>query len=240
MLRILSIVSILLAGVTAVTVQAQNPPGYTVPSDATLLSLSVQAEVRRVPDVASISAGVVTEAADGNAAMRQNAERMTRVLAAIRKAGIAEADTRTSGVHLSPQYQYRDREAPRITGYQASNTVTVKLRDIGRIGELMDALAGEGANQIHGPNFEIDQPEPVRDEARRDALAQAQTRATVYAEALGLRVRRLVSIQEGGGGFQPMPRMAMALAADSMESTPIAPGENVVSVQLDVVFELGR
>lgn len=240
MLRPMLLVSTLIAGSATMIVQAQNLPGYTVPADATLLALSVQAEVSRVPDVASLDVGVVTEAPDGNAALRQNAERMSRVVAAVRKAGIAERDVRTSGVHLSPQYQYRDREAPRIIGYQASNTVTIKVREIARLGELMDALAGEGANQIHGPNFEIDQPEPVYDEARRAAVEKAQARARTYAAALGLNVRRLVSIAEGsGGGIRPMPMLAMA-KADHMESTPVAPGENTISVSLEVLFELGK
>lgn len=241
MLRLFLLVPVLIAGSTAMIVEAQNPPGYTVPADATLLALSVQAEISHVPDVASLSVGVVTEAADGNAALRQNAERMAKVVAAVRNAGIGERDIRTSGVHLSPQYQYRDREAPRIIGYQANNTVTIKAREIARLGELMDALAGQGANQIHGPNFEIDQPEPVYDDARRAAVAKAKARAQTYAEALGLTVRRLVSINEGGGdGIRPMPMMAMAKMADAMETTPIAPGENTVSVTLEVLFELGR
>ena len=219
---------------------APSSPSIAAPAEGTLLNISANAEATRVPDVATLSAGVVTQAADGNAAMRQNAEQMARVVAAIRKAGIAERDVQTSGINLNPQYRYAENEAPRITGYQASNTVNVKVRDIARLGQVLDALAAQGANQINGPSFQIDDPEPVQDEARVAALKKAQARAETYARSLGLRVRRIVSISEGGGGgFHPVPVMAMA-KADRLESTPVSPGETTLSVSLDVVFELGR
>jgi uncharacterized protein YggE len=230
----------LMAGSAAMTVSAQTPTVPAGPTDATYLSVSAQAESSRVPDVATLSVGVVTQAADGNAAMRQNATQMSKVVAGIKSAGIADRDVQTSAVNLSPQYRYAENEPPKITGYQASNTVSIKVRDIARLGEVLDALAAQGANQINGPSFEIDEPEPVYDEARLKALTKAQARAKTYADALNLRVRRIVSISEGGGnGFQPMPMKAMAMM-DRQESTPIAPGENSVSVNLDVVFELGR
>ncbi|MBB3277514.1 MULTISPECIES: SIMPL domain-containing protein [Pseudoxanthomonas] len=229
-------------GTVTMTAQAQTAPAYTVPADGTLLNVSAQAEASRVPDVATLSAGVVTQAADGNAAMRQNAEQMAKVVAAIKAAGIPEKDVQTSGISLNPQYRYAENEPPKITGYQASNTVSLKVRDIAKLGKVLDALAAVGANQINGPSFEIDQPEPVYDEARLAALKKAQARAETYAKALGLRVRRIVSISEGGGGFRPVPMMAMAMDAKAgrMESTPVSPGETTLSVNLDVVFELGR
>ncbi|MFB9068425.1 SIMPL domain-containing protein [Pseudofulvimonas gallinarii] len=226
-------------GGSIMSVHAQSPAPAAVSSDGTLLSVSARAEASRAPDVATLSIGVVTQAADSAAAMRQNAEQMNRVMAAIRSLRIADKDVQTSGVSLSPQYRYTQGEAPAITGYQASNTVSLKVRDLARLGEVMDGLAGQGANQIHGPGFQIDDPEPVYDEARVAAIAKAQARAETYAKALGMRVRRIVSISEGGGFIQPMPVMAMA-KMDMAETTPVAPGENTLSVELQVVFELGR
>ena len=228
----------LASGIT-MTAHAQNAP-TTVANDATLLNISAQAEARRVPDVATLSAGVVTQAADGNSAMRDNAAQMDKVMAAIKAAGIAERDIQTSGINLSPQYRYTENEAPKIVGYQASNTVSLKVRDITKLGRVLDSLAAQGANQINGPSFEIDQPEPVYDEARLAALKKAQARAETYAKALGLRVRRIVSISESnGGGFRPMPMMAMARGKAEMD-TAVAPGETTLSVSLDVVFEMGH
>ena len=227
-------------GATTMTTHAQTASGHVMSTDGTMLSVSAQAQASRVPDVATISTGVVTQAVDGNTAMRQNAEQMARVMAAIKAAGIAERDIQTSGINLSPQYRYVENEAPKITGFQASNTVNVKVRDIAKLGKVLDALAANGSNQINGPTFEIDQPEPVHDEARLAALAKAKARAETYAKALGLRVRRIASISEGGGGgFQPMPMMAMRAKSAEMD-TLVSPGETTLSVSLDVVFELGH
>ena len=235
----LALASLLLAG----TAFAQTAPvaAPMTPSDGTLLSISAQAEARRVPDVATLSAGVVTQAADANAAMRANATQMDKVMAAIKAAGIAERDIRTSGISLNPQYKYVENQSPTITGYQASNTVDLKGRDVARLGKVLDALVASGANQVNGPNFEIDQPEPVYDQARRDALQKAQARAEMYAKALGLKVRRIVSISEGGGYRPPMPMPMMAMARAKNESdTSVAPGETTLTANLDVVFELGH
>ena len=241
-LRPLLLAAALAFGVTTMAACAQdNTAGYTVPADSTLLSVSAQAEAKRVPDVATISAGVVTQAADANAAMRANAVQMDKVMAAIKAAGIAERDIQTSGINLNPQYKYVENQEPTITGYQANNTVNLKVRDIGKLGKVLDALVASGANQVNGPSFEIDQPEEAYDEARRGALEKAQARAAMYAKTLGLRVRRIVSISEGAG-FQPprpMPMMAMARGKAEMD-TAVSPGETTLSANLDVVFELGR
>ena len=241
-LRVLLLLSLLIAGAASAQTAAVLP--VTTPmtsSDGTLLAVSAHAEARRVPDVATVSAGVVTQAADANAAMCANAVQMDKVMAAIKDAGIAERDIRTSGINLNPQYKYVENQNPTITGYQASNTVDLKVRDVARLGKVLDALVASGANQVNGPSFEIDQPEPVYDEARRDALEKAQARAQMYAKALGLHVRRIVSISEGGGTRPPMPMPMMAMArAKATSDTEVAPGETTLSADLDVVFELGH
>ena len=238
----LLLASALAIGTVAMTnASAQSPsPPIAAPSDGTLLSVSASAEATRVPDVASLSTGVVTQAADANAALKANSAQMNKVVAAIRAAGIAERDIQTSGININPQYRYAENQPPTITGYQASNTVNIKVRDIAKLGEVLDALVASGANQVNGPSFEIDQPEAAYDEARQAALKKTQARAEMYAKSLGLRVRRIVSISEGGGFRPPMPMMkAMAMDARA-ESAPVAPGETTLSANLDVVFELGR
>ncbi|MEO5566594.1 MAG: SIMPL domain-containing protein, partial [Luteimonas sp.] len=147
-----------------------------------------------------------------------------------------------SGINLNPQYRYAENQPPTITGYQASNTVSLKVRDIGKLGKVLDALVASGANQVNGPSFEIDKPEAAYDEARRGALEKAQARAQMYATALGLRVRRIVSIDEGGGFQPPQPMPMMAMSARGKESfdTAVSPGESTLAANLSVVFELGR
>jgi uncharacterized protein len=238
-LRPLLLAAVLATGFsTTMTATAQNLPGY-VASSGTLLSVSAQAEARRVPDIAHLSTGVVTQAADANAAMRANAEQMSKVVAAIRQAGIAERDIQTGGVNLNPQYRYAENQPPTITGYQASNTVNLVVRDIARLGRILDALVEVGANQINGPSFDVEDKDSAYDEARRAAIDKAQQRASMYAKTLGMRVRRIVSISEGGSLGPPVPMMAMA-RMEKATDTPISPGENTLSANLDVVFELGE
>lgn len=224
------------------TAHAQQVPTAPIATDGTLLSVSAQAEARRTPDIANVSTGVVTRAPDANGALRANAEQMTKVVAAIKAAGIAERDIQTSGINLNPDYRYAENQPPVITGYQAMNNVNITVRDVSKLGRLLDALVATGANQINGPTFDVDDKDGAYDEARRNAIAKAQQRAEMYAKALGQRVRRIVSISEGGGYGppRPMPMMAMAKSEAFDASTPIAAGENVLSVNLDVVFELGR
>lgn len=216
----------------------------TASSGSTLVTVSAHADARQAPDVAMLSTGVVSLAPDANGAIRRNAEQMARVVASIRAAGIAAKDVQTSGVSLNPDYAYAANRPPRIKGYYASNTVNVTVRDIGRLGEILDALVATGANQINGPMFDIEDRDAVLDKAREKALAKARARADAYAKRLGLRVTRIVSIDETGGRGAPQPmhgRGAMVeQAAVANASAPIAPGENVLSVTLDVVYELEK
>ena len=222
--------------------QPQTSTGYAMPADGTLLSVSASADAKRVPDVATISTGVVTQAADANAAMRENANQMAKVMAAIKAAGVAERDIQTSGINLNPQYKYADNMPPTIVGYQASNTVNVKVRELGKLGKVLDTLVAQGANQINGPTFGIDKPDPAYTEARIAAVKKAQAQAQTYADTLGMRVLRIVSINEGGSSQpQPMPVMRMMAAPAPMEKdTSVAAGESSVSVSVEMVFELGR
>ena len=241
-LLLLAALSLSVPAMTAVAQNANNDADAAMVTsrDGTLLSVSAQAEAKRVPDVATVSAGVVTQSADANSAMRANAAEMDKVMAAIRAAGVAERDIQTSGVNLNPQYKYVENQNPTIIGYQASNNVNLKVRDIGKLGKVLDSLVASGANQINGPSFEIDQPEPVLDEARRTALEKGQARAQMYAKALGMRVRRIVSISEGSGFRPPGPVPMMAMRAKAESDTAISPGETTLSANLDLVFELGR
>jgi uncharacterized protein YggE len=210
---------------------AQSAPN--LPADATLLQVSAHGETSRAPDLAQVSAGVVTQNLDANAAMRANSQHMNAVIAALKQAGVAERDIQTSSINLEPQYKYVPNQRPTITGYQVSNTVNVRLRDLTKIGDVLDALVKQGANQINGPTFTLDKPDAAMDAARTDAIKHAQARADLYAAATGLKVRRIVSIS------RPM-LMRMATAAAPEESTPIASGESTIGVDLNVVYELGR
>jgi len=226
----------LAAAVPAVAAAQPAPPSPA----GTRLDIVAEGEVVGKPDIAEISAGVVSQATTASAAMSDNARRMTAVVAALRKAGVATNDIRTASVNLNPQYRYAENQPPQLVGYQASNQVTIRFRDIARAGGILDVLVGEGANQIDGPNFGLDKPEVAQDAARRDAIAKARARAELYAGAAGLRVKRILAISEGGGGYvrPPMPVMAMAMRDSKEASTPIEPGESRTTVTVNVSFEL--
>jgi uncharacterized protein YggE len=143
----------------------------------TRLDVSASGEVNRVPDLAIISAGVVTRATTARSALQQAATKMARVRAALTRAGVADRDIQTSNINLNPDYAYENNRPPRLTGYNASNQVTVKFRDIANAGEILDALVAEGANSINGPTLTIDKPQAALDEARTRAIAAGRARA---------------------------------------------------------------
>lgn len=226
---------------TAYPAVAQEAPRPVVLADGTLLDISVEGKTTRVPDVATIRAGVVTQSATAADALSQNAARINKVLAALKAAGVADRDVQTATISLSPQYRYGENVPPTITGYQAQNTVSVRFRDVANSGRILDALVREGANQIDGPSLSIDKPEAATDEARTDAIRIARQRAELYAKAAGLRVDRIVSISEGGGFGPPVPIMVQSArfaAAPAEADSKIAAGEQQVAVQVSVRFLL--
>ena len=209
----------------------------TTPISGTELDVSATGTSTRRPDIAIISAGVVTQASKAGDAMAANAKAMTATIAALKRAGVADRDIRTQSINLQPQYRYSDNQPPVLTGYQASNRVSVRLRDLKGAGGVIDALVGAGANQIDGPTLSVEHPEAALDEARAKALATARTRADLYAKTAGLTVRRIVRISESDGAppiVRPMAMMARAKA----DSTPVEAGEQELTVNLSVVFEL--
>lgn len=233
-------VAVALPGTAAIAQTAPTTVEPMVPAAGTVLDVTAEGRTTRVPDLATIRAGVVSQSPTAAAALTDNAQRMAKVLAALKRAGVAPRDIATSSVQLSPQYRYADNQPPVITGYQATNTVSIRFRDVAKSGAILDALVAEGANQIDGPNLSIDKPEAALDEARADAIAQAKRRADLYAKAAGLRVSRIVSIAESGQdtGGSPQPMMMMARGAMAKDSTQIAPGEKDVTVTVSVRFLL--
>lgn len=203
------------------------------------LTVTAEGHADRTPDVADIWSGVVTAAPTAAAALAANATRITAVIAAVRRAGIAERDIQTSGLSLQPQYRYGENQPPVLTGYQATNTVALRVRDLANTGKLVDALVAVGASQINGPNFRVDAADAALDGARTKAVAAARARADLYARASGLHVKRILSISESGGERpEPRPMMMTAARSKAADSTPVAAGEVSLVVNVTMVFEL--
>lgn len=217
-----------------------------IAATSTLLTITAEGKSTRTPDMAVFTAGVVSEGKTASEALAASAVAMNRVIATLKKAGIADKDIQTSQINLNPVYSQpvvgpngQVAQEPRIIGYQANNTVTIRSRDIKGFGKVLDALVASGSNQINGPAFQMSDPRSALDEARGDAMKQARARADLYAKAAGLRVVRIVSISEGGGYSSPQPVYAMAKMADA-SSSPIAAGEVEAQVSVTVQFELAQ
>jgi uncharacterized protein YggE len=229
-----------LASFAAAPVAAAQEPQVTVPAvQGTLLTVSAEGLSEGRPDMATINLGVTTEGQTAQAALQENARRMQALNQALRRAGIAERDIQTSNVSVYPQQQYREGQAPLITGYQANNTVTAKVRRIDNTGRVIDAAVSAGGNTVNGVYFSYQDPDAQLDAARRDAIAEARRRADLYANALGMRVHRSVAVPEGGGYAPPMPvPMAARMEAAQDASTPVSPGQIETRVSVGVTFEL--
>ncbi|MBA4762545.1 SIMPL domain-containing protein [Sphingomonas sp.] len=235
MIRLLSAAA--LAATVPLAAAAQTAP-TAIASEGTLLDVVAEGRVNRVPDIAVIRAGVVSQGATAAEALSANARQMASVLTALKAAGIADRDIQTATISLSPQYRYAENQPPVITGYQASNSVSVKFRDIARSGTILDTLVKQGANQIDGPSLTIDAIDTAMDEARVDAVKRARTRAALYASALGMRIDRILMVSEGSEGGAPGPVPQMMVRAEAKDSTQIAPGEQQVSATVRIRFLL--
>lgn len=226
--------------------QAQQAPAPVLAANATLLSISAEGKSTRKPDIATFSAGVTSQGDTAGAALAANSADMSRVIAALKRAGIAERDIQTSNLSLNPIFAPQRPQPdgsvvpaePKIVGYQANNSVSVRQRKLGEFGKVIDTLVAAGANQVNGPGFEMENPDPALDEARAEAMATARTRAALYARAAGLKVGRILSISESGGWAPPQPVMYRMAKGDAGMAAPVQAGELSLNVTVSVQFEL--
>jgi uncharacterized protein YggE len=161
---------------------------------------------------------------------------MEGVLGALDAAKVARADVQTSELSVSPVLDNpEDGSAPKVTGYQASNMVTVKVRDVAALGTIVDAVTGAGANRLYGIGFDVADPKPVLDEARRQAVADARHKAELFAAAAGVKLGAVIAISEGGGGGGPVPVFARA---DMAKAAPVEAGTVSLSADVQLVYAL--
>ncbi|TSJ62831.1 SIMPL domain-containing protein [Starkeya sp. 3C] len=206
-----------------------------------VLTVSGEGKASAAPDMATLSSGVVSEGKTAREALDANSSAVAQMIAAIKAAGVEGRDVFTSGFSVQPQYappKKDSSEAPRITGYQVSNNVTVRVRDLAKLGSLLDELVTKGANQIGGIAFDISEPGKLTDAARAAAVKDARHQAEIIAEASGVRIVRVVSIS-GEGGPRPMPRMMSAPAMMMKEdSVPVEAGETEVRAGVSITYEI--
>jgi uncharacterized protein len=213
-----------------------------------ILSLSGAGEVKAVPDTASISAGVVSDAKDAKSALAKNSAAMNKLFKQLKAAGVADRDIQTANFNISPVYAPYNPKKPvpqhqRIVGYKVSNGVTVRVRKLDRLGALIDEMTVAGANRMGGISFFVDKTDNLLEEARRKAMADVRRKAELYATGLGVELKRVLTINESVSRPRPRPvrnmGRVMAMSKDSArEAAPVAAGEQTLSIRLSVSWEL--
>lgn len=190
-----------------------------------------------VPDLADLRLGVTVARPKVDAARAEAARTMDAILAAVDAAGVVRRDVRTTQLSIQPRYDYRDGRPPTLTGYELANVVEVTIRDLAKLGDVVDASLAAGATSMDGLTFRVDDPEPIEREARQLAMADARARAEVLAAAGGLQIDGISEIVEGGVARPPTPfpkAERMMLAADA--ATPVEAGVLEVVVNVTVTF----
>jgi uncharacterized protein YggE len=189
------------------------------------------------PDMAYIATGVVSEADTAREALQRNSVAMKKVIDGLKGAGIDAKDIQTVSFNVEPRYQQaKDNRPPQINGYRVNNQVRITVRDLAKLGELLDQIVGLGANQAGGISFEVSQAETLKDEARRQAVANAYRRAQLFATAAGAKVGEVVTISEDviEIGPRPMGRVRSMAA----EAVPIERGTQTLEVRVQVTWAL--
>lgn len=228
----------LLAAALAPALPAAAQVSEIPPLAGTRLDVTATGEVSRVPDIVRITAGVATQAPTAADALRQNAERMERVRAALARAGIADRDVQTLSLELGPVYRNGDYDRAEVIGYRAANALVIRFRQVSAAGPVLDALVAQGVTQINGPMLGFDHPEAALDEARTLAIGNARARADLYARALGMRVKRVVFVNEEGADQRPVASGLANMQSSTPVSTAIDPGGRNIQASVTVVFEL--
>lgn len=231
-----------LLALAALVIAPSAGPALAEPPPPPAVTVSGEGVATAAPDIAIIQSGVVTRAQTAGAALKDNAAAMTKVLAAIKQAGVEDRDVGTSGLSVQPQYDYGDNSggprAPKLVAYEVRNTVTIRSRAVDRLGALVDTLVQAGSNQIDNLAFDVSDRDRRLDEARKEAIEDARRKAEIFAKAAGAKLGRPISIDETEFAEPPVRPMAMRAKAMDAAPTPIARGEQEMRVRVTVRWGL--
>ena len=228
----------------AVALFLAGPAAAEAPTPS--IALTGEGVVVAQPDVALIAGGVVTRAPTAGAALKANAAAMSKVLAAVKAAGVEDRDVGTSDLAVQPTYEspgtFSSERAAKLVGYEVRNMVSIRSRAIDKFGDLVDAVVQAGSNQIDSLAFDVSDREAKLDEARKAAIADARRKAELYAAAAGAKLGDVISVEEeAGGGGGPVRQFAARAKSSGYEmATPIARGEQELRVRVSVRWALER
>jgi uncharacterized protein YggE len=224
------------ASIVAAVALALSAPALAQSDIPAAISVTGEASISVPPDLALVDAGVASDAKTAREASEANNNAMTKVLAALKAANVDPKDVQTSRLSLQPQYAPNRSGPSPVVGYRVSNRVTVRIRDVTKLANVIDTLVGAGANDIGNVSFEVSQASKLLDDAREKAVADARRKAEIYARAAGVTLGAPLSISEEGAP-QPMFRAKMA-APMAAAPTPIAQGEETLSISVNVTWAI--
>ncbi|MEM7700653.1 MAG: SIMPL domain-containing protein [Pseudomonadota bacterium] len=236
----------LLAAGALTLASVSNAPAFAaqieIDAEGPVIELNIFESVTAEPDIATIGAGVTSEAPTAVEAMRLNAREMNAVIERIKSLGVAEEDIQTTGINLNARYDYnRQTRKQDFLGYSVSNRVSVKLREIDEVGGVLDALVSAGATDLSGPSFAIEDDEAAKDQARMRAVERGMARARAYAAMMGGDDVRVLEINESiraQSRFDGMVQRTAAPEAISVSASPVQPGRVSTGVSLTMKFEV--
>jgi len=230
------------AAIAAIAVAPASAAEVQIASTGPIVELTATESVEAEPDLVRVGAGVTSEAQTAVEAMRLNAQAMSAVVEKIRQLGIAERDIQTTGISLGARYDYDQATQRQVfRGYQASNRVSIRLREIDRTGPVLDALVAAGATDLSGPEFSVENNKEAKAQARTTAMETLREQALSYARMAGYGDIRLLRIEEGDAVQPPRPMMRVAAAEAAYDkATPVQPGLVEQSVTVTVTYELVR
>ena len=203
------------------------------------ISVAGQGNVTSVPDMATVQTGVVTQATSAGDALAANNTAMAKIMEVLKGHNIADKDVQTSQFHVQPEYRQdrQGRQQPEIVGYRVTNQVQVRVRKLPDLGKVLDALVEAGSNQVSGISFGIDDTTGLLNQARNRAIADARSRAELYAHAAGVRVGKVLAISEQPPRT-PEPRFFARGLMEQASAVPIATGEQELQASIFMVFAL--
>ncbi|MGO7210893.1 SIMPL domain-containing protein [Rhizobium ruizarguesonis] len=209
-----------------------------------VISVTGDGESSIAPDMAVVNLAVVKQAKTAREALDENNKAMNDVLAALKSGGIAERDLQTSGFSIQPQYNYPQpvdgqQQQPQLIGYQTINSITVRLRDLAKLGAVIDQSVSLGINQGGDIQFTNDKPDAVIDEARKNAVASAVKKAKTLSEAAGVKLGRILEINENVPRSMPQPVYRATMMKEASDAAvPVQSGENNYNVSVTVTFAI--
>lgn len=223
-----------LATALALPLAAPVPAQTAAQPPASTITVTGTGTVQAAPDLATLMIGVTTQGDTAAAALGLNSDAVAAVIARLTESGVEARDMQTSNLSINPNWTSFDGStAPTISGYVATNLLTVRVRDLGGLGAVLDAAVADGANTLNGLTFGLSQPEPALNEARKAAVADARAKAELLVAAAGLKLGRVVAITESGAWTDPQPMFRDVAAAP-----PVVGGELAATANVTVQYEM--